>query len=356
MSSKDDELLARLNALKPSSVSLESQPKSAIDVEVNKPQSTEDRLADRLRALRSGSQGLQSNFGAVDGRDADEYASRARDEVATEADPIRDWQGTGDGEQSLDDLIAELGPEDQWSLNPDDPKHIASLLKEAKDALPPRDDPATDVSNTSEREQDDWIEVDAESGDDEKNANTKTEDQRDEEDANDHVKRVLAELEVEKKYGAMDDEDREDDGSQYESRSLDLPPTPSSLPHPQQQPESAKGPPSYEDSELEARFSKLGLDLPSTPTAPPSARAKPKVTASLSGSKAKSNMPAYTDEDIESWCCICNEDAEVRCFGCDGDIYCQNCWREGHGTGVGQERGHKAVQYVRKGGGGLAAA
>ena len=64
----------------------------------------------------------------------------------------------------------------------------------------------------------------------------------------------------------------------------------------------------------------------------------------------------YTDEDIDAWCCICNEDADLRCLGCEGDLYCQECWKEGHGNGVGQERGHRAVQYVRKGGGGLAAA
>ncbi|CAG8601176.1 9699_t:CDS:2, partial [Scutellospora calospora] len=34
------------------------------------------------------------------------------------------------------------------------------------------------------------------------------------------------------------------------------------------------------------------------------------------------------DDDPDSWCCICNEDAIVKCNGCDGDLYCQECFQE----------------------------
>lgn len=352
MPTNDKDLLARLNALKPSSVKLDTTPKASLDVEISKPASTsvEDRLADRLKSLRAGgSPAANAPSPRVQSGDAaDVLASQIKGEVST--DPLADWQQDGN-EQSVDDLLAELEMNEQAKLNPDDPDDVAALLKEAKSALPPPEEQSEGgndgegVHDGSEQRQDDT--------DDHKD---KTEDQQDQDEADDYVQRVLAELDIERKYGtAEEDEDAQDQShaspqeTKATSSGFDLPATPS-------RPPEANEPPSYEDSELESRFSKLELKLPSTPTsAPTSAKAKQKAADALAKSKARPKAPTFTDEEIDSWCCICNEDGEVRCLGCEEDIYCQACWREGHGSGPGQEQGHRAVQFVRKGGGMAAA-
>jgi hypothetical protein len=57
------------------------------------------------------------------------------------------------------------------------------------------------------------------------------------------------------------------------------------------------------------------------------------------------------DEDDSHWCVICCDDATIKCLGCDGDLYCKACWKEGHRSedaGM-EERMHKAVLYQKPG-------
>ncbi|GIZ43794.1 hypothetical protein CKM354_000700700 [Cercospora kikuchii] len=346
MPGQDDDLLARLNALKPSSVKLDPGD-PIIDIQPIAPQSVEDKLAERLKTLRAG--GSLTPTGNVKSTNrqispvVETIERNLHDESETEKDPIRNWQ-EDTHEQSVDDLLAELEADGQWKLDPEEPKNVQSLLKEAQQSLSNTAEP---TSGPKDGHRDDG-KMASHADDDDKSAPSKTEDEQDEEDADEYIARVLAELDIEKKSGEAecDNEPSDHNASGEGGNTLDLPSTPSQLkdvPVP-----SEHEPPSYEDSELEARFSKLGFDslgLPSTPTSKPSS--KPKVVASVKP-KNKSNLPTYTDEDIDSWCCICNEDGEVRCLGCDGDLYCHACWSDGHGTGPGQERGHKAVQYSRK--------
>ncbi|KAK3071693.1 hypothetical protein LTR53_008193 [Teratosphaeriaceae sp. CCFEE 6253] len=346
-----DDLLARLNALKPSSVTL-GHAAPSVDNEVYRPQTVEDKLAHRLKALRSGSSPVASGKRSVppSSQRADALAAQVTDEVAIDADPVGDWQHLEADDQTVEELLEQLGSDDQARLDPDDPKDIASLLKEAKAALPQQGD-----STQDEGSQEEWQHVEQKALAGEEAKDTKDEDRRDDEEADEYVQKVLAELDIEQRYGQGEESEasaKESEGEKLANASgFALPSTLSNMPLPIKPAEPE--PPTYEDSELEARFSKLGLELPSAPKDLPSA--KRKDTTGTPGGKAKSKLPVYTDEDIDSWCCICNENGEVRCLGCDGDIYCQTCWREGHGTGPGQERGHRAVQFVPKGGSGMAA-
>ncbi|PWN98152.1 hypothetical protein FA09DRAFT_329782 [Tilletiopsis washingtonensis] len=64
------------------------------------------------------------------------------------------------------------------------------------------------------------------------------------------------------------------------------------------------------------------------------ALAEPGTAAALSSRPKALPDESDSDEDdeIDSWCCICNADASLQCAGCDHDPYCSACWAEGHAT------------------------
>lgn len=85
----------------------------------------------------------------------------------------------------------------------------------------------------------------------------------------------------------------------------------------------------------------LSLSLPSVPIGiKPPTQSQPKATSSIS------------PDEVDTWCSICLDDANVKCLGCEGELYCTKCWMEGHtGEDAGyEERRHRAVEYVKGGG------
>ncbi|KIW07531.1 uncharacterized protein PV09_01493 [Verruconis gallopava] len=339
----DDDLLARLNALKaPTEVPKVAQ--TSVPHPSIKATTADDDIASRFRRIATRSSVDSSPLPQV--RDVTDQ-NKLEDVLASL--PSERVHNVED-EQSLDDLLKELGEQEASWLNTSEEDRITDLLKEAKAALP-RPDAAHDKKAHEEYEPAHL--VDGAYVADEGDEQARNQDEQDEKDADEYIAQVMADIELQKAQGTYKEEcdtDSEDgqakepeigqpSETQTPARSAreatpfdDLPSAPSTAPVLA----------SVEDDELEARFK--SLSLPSTPSNKPTAK-KPASTV-----KPKSNLPQYTDEDIESWCVICNEDATVRCLGCDGDLYCQACWNEGHkAPDAGyEERTHKAVVYNRR--------
>ncbi|KAF8456203.1 hypothetical protein BGX38DRAFT_67602 [Terfezia claveryi] len=89
--------------------------------------------------------------------------------------------------------------------------------------------------------------------------------------------------------------------------------------------------------------------LPSVPTVAPSIPKLPSVPTDLKPIGREQFKRYREEQEADHWCCICNEDAEYRCSGCDGELYCEECLFEGHtGKNAGLlERRHKWTRYSR---------
>lgn len=148
------------------------------------------------------------------------------------------------------------------------------------------------------------------------------------------IDRLLEEMDlggvgVENEEGEETDGEEDAGGARWQGLELRLPDTPSGLKR------------TTRDEEDEP-----GIELPSVPSFAPSKASKDAATNNIF---LQGNGKA-ADADVDTWCIICCDDATLRCIGCDGDLYCVNCWNEGHrGPDVGrEERGHKAMAFVKK--------
>ncbi|KAH8813163.1 hypothetical protein F5884DRAFT_327023 [Xylogone sp. PMI_703] len=355
----DNDLLNRFNALKKSSAPT-TPIKQANLHNTRATLSPDTDLSARLRGLRNGS----LSPAPVTTRKVTPVTAHSPSALPPDDDdPLLDF---GDDDQTLEELLADLGPEDQWKLNPDDPNDIQKLLDEAKQALP-RPEVSSELKPEEQSQDDDRrktgkdlltrdldmpaFTLDDEDQDDSKRGRN-TDLEKESREVQDIVAKALDEVKTEGENEATaggddekptenNEEDGEDEEKDGDHSTLDFPTTPSdfhSLP-----PASEPGRQSPDsDSGLDARLAALrglgpvgDLSLPSVPASKPT------------GKQVQSTMKKFTDEEIDSWCIICQDDATIECLGCDSDLYCANCWKEGHmGPDVGlEEKMHKWVKY-----------
>jgi len=318
---RDQQLLDRLNALRPTPVTLDATKPSFASSAAN-PTDTSD-LTSRFARLQATSppQSLSQSAFAHD----DDY----RDTEVNEEDQL-----------SLDDLLADLQDERENS----DTKFERSDVDKAQDLMRQARGPL----GMAQRENDSTQEkptVSIGTGTQEEAETQQTE----EDEVDEYIQQALAAAELDgsedetSKHDAEDDEtkgahevdeeEKEEEDGDHAHSTFSLPSAPTSLP-------SSPAPHTISDT----------LQLPSTPTSAPRITPPTRPTTS-SLTSTKPPHETFTDEEIATWCVICNEDATVKCLGCEGDLYCGECWAEGHtGSDAGyEERRHKAVRYVRGG-------
>ncbi|EEH17473.1 hypothetical protein PABG_00036 [Paracoccidioides brasiliensis Pb03] len=113
---------------------------------------------------------------------------------------------------------------------------------------------------------------------------------------------------------------------------LDLPATPSSIIPPQRH-------------EHQPELDTTSPDLPSAPKFAP-AECPIHIINNRHSRRCKD-----VDDNLKSfWCCICSDDATIKCLDCDAELlYCIRCWREMHvDEGSVEERGHRKVKFERE--------
>ncbi|KAG8410666.1 hypothetical protein J3459_017010 [Metarhizium acridum] len=304
----DNSLLSRLQALRGEGGSPKSPASNPIKfdvVERAKAPTGGDILAARLKNLRSQADAPISPAPAkITERTAkhtsDVPGSKKTQDVEDDVDALFETD-----DKALEEMLADLDTPEPASKD----EHVQALLEQLSAQIPKDDDQADDSDG-----------------------------ERMAREVDDVIARFNDEIEVE----ARDDKEGQGppEGGTDDNTQIALPSVPANPDLPQDTSPKPKG-----IDDITARMAALRApaaedELPSVPTSKPSKRVD-RLTSRTN----------YTDDDVDSWCTVCLEDATLRCLGCDGDAYCARCWREMHvgPAAAWDERSHRAVQFTRDG-------
>lgn len=343
-SAADLSLLARLNALRPSSITSLNPTQPSFSPTTGAASSSSGPSDLSARFARLAGSGSSSSLVNNDTEHFDHLDDNGDEELGQEHNPEDDL--------SLDDLIADLANDkDEWQLDRSEAQRADDLVAMARAALAESQDSTTTVEGDAPINAGNRSQAAASAAGTSKEDSRGNEDEGVEAEAEEYIARALAAVKLEglgRDEFAQDDEaegananqadeDTETGDLQDNASTFTLPSAPTSIPTI----------PSAPTADPVSTTSTSTL-LPSAPTFAPSSKSPGTITSSKA---SQAPTAKYTDEEIETWCIICNDDATVRCLGCDGDLYCDSCWTEGHrGEDAGfEERMHKAVRFVKKG-------
>ena len=290
----DDALLARLNSLKQSSVSFDSSKSLAVPASASGLDDTPEDLIARFERLHGRKSTDHKHVSSPESID---------DDISCPSSP------------TIDELLAQLNSEDHYKINSIDLEEGKGLIAEAKRTISYADPSSRKTTGRSSAA--------SPSRSPGKSAQITEPEQGDEAEAEASLQRILSEVELER---------------QQEAASNVSLINPGTMPTPQA---PAPAPPDSFASLVFPSIPDLSLPALTFPAAP---------TAEPSTPKPTKQSPKFSDEEIDSWCIICCANANVRCFGCDSDLYCWGCWREGHvGEDVGlEEKRHTWERAVKR--------
>lgn len=347
---------------------------SSIDASAEpKPLSREDGLSDRLKSLRR-----QVDCASPAQRDASEAAQPQTNSTTTgtltgaslstqappsgrsgSADNISDHLLDTD-DQTLEELLADLRSDEQWleeivtevaKTRDEEHQKVKALLGELSEASPVDQG----VVSTSQQQGD----SNDESGDDSDGESMQ-------QAAHEILSQTIDQVDWERSNAPKERPQQssrpstilENDGERnraFDEDPFSLPTVPVEL---QEQPGLTLDQDADFEASISSRMAALkGLGdtvraLPSAPTSEVDELGLPVAPMFAPGDRPVMGVykqERYTDEDAKTWCTVCLEDGAVRCFGCDGDVYCARCWKEMHvGPSAGfDERGHRWEKFVK---------